>query len=400
MVTNLAFNLLTSFHLEKQTFFRLSGKLFYFAIASIMNRNSISSFYKITIAVLGGSCLVLALFNLQANALSWQFSLLFLFAVLIAPRMSITLPRSRFILSFSDSMIFLTFLVFGGETAIIIATIERFASCLYLQYKGAEFKRFTLVFNVGSVSLSTGITCFIWSLLPKIINITPTSLTSTNLVTILGILALTQFLADSVFASIFHKLRTDTTFWDAWKKEGVSSSITYFLGAGLAGIIFKLLNFANAFSVIVSLMIFAIVYFTYRHIIGEMTKSIEQAEQAERDKAEAEREKRIEVEKYAEELSVALKKEEEAGKALRKSRHAFQHAALHDSLTKLPNRAYFGEIPREIIAQNKKSGEPECYVLFLDLARFKTVNDSLGHTFGDKVLMLVANRFGRTFGRR
>jgi diguanylate cyclase (GGDEF)-like protein len=127
-----------------------------------------------------------------------------------------------------------------------------------------------------------------------------------------------------------------------------------------------------------------------------MTKSIEQAELAEREKAEAEREKRIEVEKYAEDLAVALQKEEETGLALRKSRRAFQHAALHDSLTKLPNRAYFGEILREIIAENKKNENPQhCYVLFLDLARFKTINDSLGHSFGDKVLVLVAKRFLR-----
>jgi diguanylate cyclase (GGDEF)-like protein len=212
----------------------------------------------------------------------------------------------------------------------------------------------------------------------------------------LGILALTQFSADSVFASIFHTLKTNTSFWNAWKKEGISISMTHFAGAGLAGIIFKLLNYADVFSIAVSLIIFAVVYFTYRHIISEMTRSIEQAEQAERDKAEAEREKRIEVEKYAEDLGIALKKEEETGKALRKSRQAFQHAALHDSLTKLPNRAYFGEVVREIIAGKKQNKEAsDCYVLFLDLARFKTINDSLGHTIGDKVLILVAKRFLR-----
>jgi diguanylate cyclase (GGDEF)-like protein len=218
---------------------------------------------------------------------------------------------------------------------------------------------------------------------------------TTNLITNLGILALFQFFFTSIFVSIYYSLKSNLSIQKVWKQECLSSSLTHFAGAGLAGIIFKLLNYADVFSIFISLVIFAVVYFTYRHIIGEMTKSIEQAEQAERDKAEAEREKRIEVEKYAEDLSVALKKEEETGKALRKSRREFQHAALHDSLTKLPNRAYFGEILREIIAQNKKSGEPDCYVLFLDLARFKTVNDSLGHTFGDKILILVANRFLR-----
>jgi diguanylate cyclase (GGDEF)-like protein len=126
-----------------------------------------------------------------------------------------------------------------------------------------------------------------------------------------------------------------------------------------------------------------------------MTNSIEQAEQAEREKADAEREKRKEIEKYAEELTLSLKKEEEIGKALRKSKRAFQHAALHDSLTNLPNRAYFGEILREIIAENKERGSQDSFVLFLDLARFKTINDSLGHTIGDKVLMVVAKRFSR-----
>jgi diguanylate cyclase (GGDEF)-like protein len=293
-------------------------------------------------------------------------------------------------------MIFLTFLLFGGSAAIIIATIERFGSCLYHKFNGTEFKRYTIVFNIGSVSLSTTITYFTFTALLPLININPTSSATTNLITSLGVLALTQFLADSVFASIFHTLKTNTTLWDAWKKEGISISMTHFAGAGLAGILCKLLNYADVFSIAISLIIFAVGYFTYRHIIAEMTRSIEQAEQAERDKAEAEREKRIEVEKYAEDLAIALKKEEETGKALRKSRRAFQHAALHDSLTKIPNRAYFGEILREVIARNKENGAAEnCYVLFLDLARFKSVNDSLGHSIGDKVLILVAKRFLR-----
>ena len=90
----------------------------------------------------------------------------------------------------------------------------------------------------------------------------------------------------------------------------------------MAGIVFKLLNFGDVFSIVISLIIFAVVYYTYRQIIAEMTNSIEQAEQAEREKAEAEREKRIEIEKYADELTLSLKKEEDTSKALRKSQKA------------------------------------------------------------------------------
>ncbi len=71
------------------------------------------------------------------------------------------------------------------------------------------------------------------------------------------------------------------------------------------------------------------------------------------------------------------------------------HAALHDSLTKLPNRAYFGELVKEIIEETKQGSNSNSYILFLNLSRFNAINDSLGHTIGDKVLMIVAQRFTR-----
>ena len=63
-----------------------------------------------------------------------------------------------------------------------------------------------------------------------------------------------------------------------------------------------------------------------------------------------------------------------------------RHQAMHDPLTGLPNRAMFSERLAEA-AEDGNVG-----VLFLDLDRFKLVNDTLGHEFGDEVLRAVADR--------
>ncbi|MEH2285759.1 MAG: EAL domain-containing protein [Nostoc sp.] len=68
-----------------------------------------------------------------------------------------------------------------------------------------------------------------------------------------------------------------------------------------------------------------------------------------------------------------------------------RYQALHDLLTGLPNRLLFNELLCKILPNATHNGE-SLAVIFLDLDRFKVINDTLGHTLGDQLLQSVAQR--------
>lgn len=68
-----------------------------------------------------------------------------------------------------------------------------------------------------------------------------------------------------------------------------------------------------------------------------------------------------------------------------------QQLAYYDTLTNLPNRTLLSDRLNLAIAHAKRSG-CKCAVIFLDMDRFKNINDALGHSVGDKLLVFVATR--------
>lgn len=80
--------------------------------------------------------------------------------------------------------------------------------------------------------------------------------------------------------------------------------------------------------------------------------------------------------------------------ALHENEKRLNFLAHHDPLTRLANRVLFNERLAQALAKAKRSGQ-QVALLFLDLDRFKNINDSLGHAFGDQVLKTVAERLDR-----
>jgi diguanylate cyclase (GGDEF)-like protein/PAS domain S-box-containing protein len=71
------------------------------------------------------------------------------------------------------------------------------------------------------------------------------------------------------------------------------------------------------------------------------------------------------------------------------------HDALHDSLTGLPNRALFLDRLTQCLAHLERDPSYACGLLYVDIDRFKLVNDSLSHAAGDRLLIEIARRVGR-----
>ena len=67
------------------------------------------------------------------------------------------------------------------------------------------------------------------------------------------------------------------------------------------------------------------------------------------------------------------------------------HIALHDPLTGLPNRLLLEQRLEHGLAQSRRYGQ-KLAVMFIDLDKFKNINDSYGHDIGDKLLITVARR--------
>jgi signal transduction histidine kinase/ActR/RegA family two-component response regulator len=210
-----------------------------------------------------------------------RLDLSFLFVVIvtgaIGSRVAVEIPRIGGQITVSDTFIFLTMLLYGGEAAIFLAALDGICTSARISRKLR-----TYLFNSAVLTCSTFLTVWTLRLCFGTIIELPQRDISGAFITAVCVMALVQYAVNSGLIAAAQSLKMARPFLETWRTYYLWSSVTYFAGASAAGIIAKLVSSVGFYAVLVTAPIIAIVYFTYSTYLKNIEASARQAELAER----------------------------------------------------------------------------------------------------------------------
>jgi len=330
--------------------------------------------YRWTVVLLGAAIFVYSASTVPAGAIDLRFLLLTILTVAASAHLSVQIPRFDTNLTVSDTFIFLALLLYGGSPAVLLAAAEGVCSGLRVS---KSKKPVTILFNAGVMACSTFVAAAALRLLFGEITAIEHGPTAALVVAVV-VMALVQYAANTGLVAAGLAVKTSSPLWQTWSRHYLWSSVTYLAGAAAAGVVVFFDGTVGLYALAVALPVIFVVYLTYSRYLNDIKATAAQAERSERERAE-------QAEQHVQEL-------ERANHALKESREHFRHAAYHDALTGLPNRMLLTDHLRLAIERAKRHPDHSYALIFLDLDRFKYINDSLGHAAGDQLLITIARR--------
>ncbi|HEY9282938.1 MAG TPA: EAL domain-containing protein [Pyrinomonadaceae bacterium] len=446
----------------------------------------------------GAAACAVSLARLSAESLDARFLVLALATVLIGSRLGVKIPHAKSEVTASETLIFLSILLFDADAAILLAAAEAF--CFSLRVTRHNFTR---VFNAALLACSYFLT--VWALRLSFGHGAAASRAADSVFLLsLALMAGSQFLGNTVLAAAADSLRSGRPFWLTWRRNFSFTVLAYFAAASAAGLVAKLTGVVGFYAALAAAPVIGVIYLTYWTYLKKVEASGAQAEESRRAAEQARA--------HVEELSRQMREQERIRRALQESEERFRmafdhaavgmalvsplgrwlqvnrslcellghaedellasdfqsvthaesltpalaqidrllsgesptcqtemrfvhksgqpvwaslsvslvsnsaqgaphlifqiqditdrkraeeqlvHSALHDALTGLPNRALFMDHLKLAIERAKRRPGRIFALLFLDLDRFKVINDSLGHMIGDQLLVGIARR--------
>ena len=452
-----------------------------------MNYRRLTVGYMALILFLGLGCLAFSVATLPLEKLDFYFLVLAGSTVSLGSFTIVKIPRLKTHIAVSDMFVFLTLLLYGAEHAVLLVAVEAF----FTSWRFCR-KKVTVFFNVAAMALSTSVVVLVLTMSGYYADgqVVHYDLSTSNLVSALSTIAVTQFLVNTLIASTQDCLANRLPWWETWKSKYIWTFFTYLAGAIGAGALIALAQYTGFGLIVATFPIILFVFLAYRMYLKNVEMSISQAEQAEeyarqleqQSNALRESEERfrsaftyapigiglvsrrgrwLKVNEalchllgyessallrtdfqsllYPDDLGPTLVKIHEllsgrlatcqmeqryihrsgrlvwvlwsvsasgdvhsSGSYLifqvqditdkKQAEEKLLHEATHDSLTGLPNRSLFMRRLEEALARRRQDPKYKVSVLFIDLDRFKYVNDSLGHLIGDQLLIRIAER--------
>ncbi|MDQ1590965.1 MAG: hypothetical protein QOG71_1592 [Pyrinomonadaceae bacterium] len=226
--------------------------------------------------VCGLCAFLLALRDLPYASIDLRFLLLAAMTLTIGSRVSIQIPRVCGHISVSDTFIFLTILLFGGDAGIVLAALDALLTSLRISKKTS-----TRLFNAATMAFSTFATVECVSyLFGDIVKLTGAPYSPLFFLATC-VMALMQYVVNSGLVAIGGAFKFNEPLWESWRKKYLWTSLTFITGASAAAVLAKLIGVAGFYAFLGALPFIGVVYFTYLTYLKNIEASTAAAELAE-----------------------------------------------------------------------------------------------------------------------
>jgi signal transduction histidine kinase len=209
------------------------------------------------VVALGAAAVLVSAGRLPPTAKFDVRFLLLALLVCVSSHVAVRIPRVSGRITVSDTLIFLTLLLYGGAAAVMLSALEGVYASLRISRKPL-----TILFNSAVLALSTFLTAAALRWLFGAAGLAANDYSAHALAAVF-VMALVQYAANTVLIAVEKSLKLGEPFWPTWKTYYLWTSVTYLAGASAAGVTARLVQSVGFYAVLTTVPIIAIIYFTY-----------------------------------------------------------------------------------------------------------------------------------------